>query len=120
MEEMPVGKKVLVVQKAWLDEQETPEKIINDLKNGTVEYIYVGHSRVEPKTEINVDDGEHIGKNNYDVYKESVGGVSFNGQKLKEFEEMSEKIRNAWTNSALQSYVYISTLLNKISRAPVK
>lgn len=32
----------------------------------------------------------------YNVYKEAVGGLTWNGDKMKEFDEMPEKQRNAW------------------------
>ena len=41
--------------------------------------------------ELTKKERETAGRKNYDAYKISVGGVSFNGQKLKEFDEMPEK-----------------------------
>ncbi len=63
--------------------------------------------------ELTKKERETAGRKNYDAYKISVGGVSFNGQKLKEFDEMPEKIRNAWMDGAIQSNVYLTSLLNK-------
>ena len=64
------------------------------------------------KIELTKEQREKAGKVNYDAYKESVGGVSFNGQKLKEFHEMPEKICNAWMEGAIQAYEHIATFLN--------
>ena len=32
----------------------------------------------------------------YEIYREAVGGVTWNGDKMKEFNEMPEKQRNGW------------------------
>ena len=32
----------------------------------------------------------------YEVYKKSVGGRTFNGEKMKEFDELPENIKDAW------------------------
>jgi hypothetical protein len=33
----------------------------------------------------------------YEIYKEAVGGKTFDGKDMKQYEEMPENIRNAWT-----------------------
>jgi len=33
----------------------------------------------------------------YDIYKHAVGGKSWNGEKLKEYDELPANIKNAWT-----------------------
>jgi hypothetical protein len=42
----------------------------------------------------------------YEIYKKNVGGITFNGEKMKEFYELPEKIKNAWLQVEF-------TLLNK-------
>ena len=32
----------------------------------------------------------------YDIYREAVGGQTWNGDKMKDFNEMPEKQRNGW------------------------
>ena len=32
----------------------------------------------------------------YDIYRESVGGVTMAGDKMKDINELPEKVRNAW------------------------
>ena len=42
-----------------------------------------------------------IGKANYETYREMVGGVTWNGDNMKEFEEIPERLQNAWEFAGL-------------------
>jgi hypothetical protein len=39
-----------------------------------------------------------MGSKAYEIYKEAVGGKTWNGEDMKKFEEMPENIRNAWSS----------------------
>ena len=41
------------------------------------------------------------GKINYETYRETVGGVSINGDKMKEFNELSDRVKLAWAIGAI-------------------
>lgn len=41
----------------------------------------------------------------YDIYKEEVGGKTFNGEDMKPFEDLPEKIQNAW--KAIDKHIHI-------------
>ena len=43
----------------------------------------------------------NIGKINYEMYREAVGGVTWNGDKMKEFEEMPDNIQKAWFKAGI-------------------
>ena len=34
----------------------------------------------------------------YEIYKKSVGGITFNGDKMKDFSDLPEGIKNAWSD----------------------
>ena len=48
-----------------------------------------------------------IGKLNYEMYRKMVGGITWNGDKMKEYEEMPEKIRKAWEASGQECVKYM-------------
>ncbi len=40
------------------------------------------------------------GKINYEKYRETVGEITMNGDKMKEFDELPERVKLAWGNGA--------------------
>ena len=45
-----------------------------------------------------------FGKINYNAYRDAVGGKTWNGENMKEYNDMPEKIQNAWKQSAWQVF----------------
>ena len=41
-----------------------------------------------------------LGIINYNAYRDAVGGKTWNGENMKDFDEMPDKIKNAWIKSA--------------------
>ncbi|MDP2060422.1 MAG: hypothetical protein Q8J97_11835 [Flavobacteriaceae bacterium] len=41
-----------------------------------------------------------LGEVGYKKYKESVGGIAWNGNKMKEYDELPQNIKTAWEDSA--------------------
>ncbi len=41
-----------------------------------------------------------VGKMNYEKYKETVGGKTMNGDYMKKYEELPERIKKAWNDAA--------------------
>jgi hypothetical protein len=42
----------------------------------------------------------YYGKLNYNLYKNAVGGKTWNGENMKQFDEMPINIQNAWIEGA--------------------
>ena len=45
---------------------------------------------------------KELGRINYEAYREIVGGVSWNGERLKEYDELTEKVQKGWIEGALE------------------
>ena len=88
----------------------TEEEVLAAAKRRAYRDLLLYLSPIEDR-EHAVKDGEFLGKSAYEIYADTVGGVSFDGKPLRKWEEMPEKIREAWEESA--NFTYSAGMSNK-------